>query len=556
MKSIRTLFAPFFIAMVAMPGFASSNWLTDFLNRPIDPKASLPKTEASSGLSQLLQTGTLPVSISDIVQMIVDNNLDIRTDRLAPRSSYLQSLVFYRALQPALRFSGTVSRNTTLSNSQLNGTIPVISQLRGIYDVNFSQLLPTGTSVGVDAAMTRTSSSSNLNTFNPSYIGALSYTVGQHLLRDRGRLVNTRQILQGQNSEKISEAQFEIQMTNLLVQAAKSYWDLVFAGEDLDVKQRSLELAKQTLEENKLKVDIGTLAPVDLLQTRTDIASRQELVVVSQYNVTAAEDQIKKMISADKDPAMFLIRIHAQESPLQPDAVDVPGLAEAITIALENRPEMRQAALTLKNNNIDVEFTKNQTLPTFDVTAGYTQNGTGGTQIIRNSLAGTANKVVPGGVGDAFGQIFGFNYSGYSAGFSVTIPLNNKAAKADYERALNDRRLSQSKLDATAQQIALDVRNALTQVEMNRARIDTGNATLELARQQLEAEQEKFDLGTSTLRFVLEEQRNVAQAESNELQNVVNFTKSVVDLDRAMGMSLRKNNIDLDRALGGSPTAR
>src|SRR5262249_5955323 len=163
-----------------------------------------------------------------------------------------------------------------------------------------------------------------------------------------------------------------------------------------------------------------------------------------------------------------------------------------------------------------------------DVTAGYTQNGTGGTQIIRNSLAGTANNVVPGGIGDAFGQIFGFNYNGYSAGFSVTIPLDNKAAKADYARALNDRRLSQSKLDATAQQIALDVRNALTQVAMNRARIDTAKATLDLAKQQLEAEQAKFELGTSTLRFVLEEQRNVAQAESNELQNDVNFTKSVV----------------------------
>jgi len=556
MKSIKAILVLLFIATLDLPAFASSNWLIDFLDHPFDTKVPPPKTEASSGLSQLLQTGTLPVSINDVVQMIIDNNLDVRSDRLAPRSSYLQSLVFYRALEPALRFSGTVSRNTTLSNSQLNGTIPVISQLRGIYDVNFSQLLPTGTSLGVDAAMARTSSSSNLNTFNPSYIGALSYTVGQHLLRDRGRLVNTRQILEGQNSEKISEAQFEIQMTNLLVQGQKSYWDLVFAGEDLDVKQRSLELAKRTLEENKQEVDIGTLAAVDLVQTRSDIASRQELVVVSQYNVTTAEDQIKKMISAENDPSMFLINLRAQESPLQPEAVEIPSLADAIRIALENRPEMRQAALTLKNNDIDVAYTKNQTLPAFDVTAGYTQNGTGGTQIIRNSLAGTANNVVPGGIGDAFGQIFGFNYNGYSMGFSVTIPLDNKAAKADYERAMNDRRLSQTKSDATAQQIALDVRNALTQVAMNRARIDTAKATLELAQQQLQAEQAKFELGTSTLRFVLEEQRNVAQAESNQLQNVVNFTKSVVDLDRAMGMTLRKNNIDLERTLRTSPTAR
>src|SRR5262245_41435901 len=153
MKSIKAILVLLLVTTLDLPAFASSNWLTDFLSHPFDRTVAPAKAEASSGLSQLLQTGTLPVSINDVVQMIIDNNLDIRSDRLAPRSSYLQSLVFYRALEPALRFSGTVSRNTTLSNSQLNGRIPVISKLRGIYDVNFSQLLPTGTSARLDAAM-------------------------------------------------------------------------------------------------------------------------------------------------------------------------------------------------------------------------------------------------------------------------------------------------------------------------------------------------------------------------------------------------------------------
>ena len=130
------------------------------------------------------------------------------------------------------------------------------------------------------------------------------------------------------------------------------------------------------------------------------------------------------------------------------------------------------------------------------------------------------------------------------------IPLSNKAQQADYDRALNEHRLSESKFNVTAQAIALEVRNALTQVEMNRARIETAQTTRELAEQRLEAEQTKFSLGTSTLRFVLEEQRNVAQAQTNELQNVVNFTKSLVDLDKAMGLSLKKNNIEIDKTLG------
>src|SRR5205823_15076353 len=136
-----------------------------------------------------------------------------------------------------------------------------------------------------------------------------------------GRLANTRQIIIGQNNEKISEIAFEIQLTSLLVQAQKSYWDLVFASQDLGVKQRSLDLAQRTLDENKMKVEIGTLAPIDVVQTEADVASRTEQVVVSTYNVTSAEDQIKKLTSSDKDPALFLIKLRAQESPIRPEAV-------------------------------------------------------------------------------------------------------------------------------------------------------------------------------------------------------------------------------------------
>jgi outer membrane protein TolC len=163
------------------------------------------------------------------------------------------------------------------------------------------------------------------------------------------------------------------------------------------------------------------------------------------------------------------------------------------------------------------------------------------------------NPPIAGGVFDSLGQLFGYGYTGFSGGFSVTIPLNNRAANADFDRANNEQRLSQSKMDVTAQQIALDVRNALMQVEMNRARIETAKATRELAQKKMEAEQEKFNLGTSTLRFVLEEQRNVAQAESSELQTEVNFTKSLVDLDKAMGLTIRKNNIEIEKTL--NPTA-
>jgi outer membrane protein TolC len=556
MKPTKIAMSIFLLMTLAVPAMAS-DWVEEFLRRYEPAKgATLVASNSTESLGQLIRTGEVPVTLSDVINLLIDNNLDIRSNRYGPRSTYWQSLVFYRALQPSVRFSFNRVQNTTLSTNQVNGTVPNVTQLRSIYTVGFSQALATGTSVTVDATLNRVESTSNFNLFNPSYTGQITYSIGQHLLRDRGRLPNMRQIRISQNNEKVSEIGFEIQLTSLLAQAQKSYWDLVFANQDLGVKQRSLELANRTLVENKMKVEIGTLAPIDVLQTEADVAVRKEQLVLSTFNVTSAEDQIKKMTSSDKDPSMFFVKLRAQDSPKRPEAVQIPTLEEAIRVALENRPEMRQALIEMENKDIDVQYMRNQRLPAFDVTASYNQNGAGGTKIERSGLAGSASRIIPGGVGNAFGQLFSYDFTGYSLGFSFVLPLSNKAADADLERSLNEQRLSKSKMDVMAQQIALEVRNSLTQVEMNRARIETAKISHELAEKKMEGERDKFNLGSSTLRFVLEEQRNVAQAESNELQAVVNFTKSLIDLDRAMGLTLSKNNIEIEKTLQTGMAAR
>ncbi|HEX4998824.1 MAG TPA: TolC family protein [Terriglobia bacterium] len=511
---------------------------------------------AETSSPQLLAGLEIPLTLNDVINLMIDRNLDINSNRLSPISSRLQSLVFYRFLQPSITVSGSVSRDSSASTTQLNGAT-ALSQLRHSFSLGYAQTLPTGTTFSATGTMNRTSSNSVLNTFNPSYSGRVTYSISQHLLRDRPRIVNMRQILQGQNNEKISEAQFELQLINLIVTAQKSYWDLVFSNEDLKVKQRSLGLAEQTLEENKAKVEIGTMAPIDVVQTRADVASRRELVVVSTGSMTQSEDQIKKLISSENDPEMFLVRLRALETPRRPDDVAIPALADAIKVALENRAELRQALLDEQNRDLDVQYTRNQKLPQLDITAAFNQNGTGGTQTRRGAVLGSGDvqEVIPGGLGDALNQLFGYHYTGYSLGFSLVIPLKNKAAEADYSRAINERKLADSRINATSQNIALEVRNAIISTETNRARIDTAQTARELAEEKLEAEKTKFDLGVSTLRFVLEEQRNVAQAQSNELQAVVNFTKSLVDLDKAMGLTLKKNNVEIDRALAAPAAA-
>jgi outer membrane protein TolC len=148
-----------------------------------------------------------------------------------------------------------------------------------------------------------------------------------------------------------------------------------------------------------------------------------------------------------------------------------------------------------------------------------------------------------------FRQLYSYNFPGYSAGFTLQIPLRNRAADADYGRAVNERELSQKRKDAAAQRIALEVRNAYTQLDLNRARVETARTARELSARRLEAEQTKYDLGSSVVRFVLEEQRNLAQAQTNEIQALVNYTKSLVVYDRAIGNTLARNNIQLETNL-------
>jgi outer membrane protein len=553
MKITKTLSSVVLILLLASPLTAQTEtgWTRDFLLNYQPPSVREKQAAPPMGetIAQVFQTGTVPISMQDVVGMLLDHNLDVRSNRFSPRSSALQTLVFYRALQPSLRFTGNFSSDTSASTNQTNGAT-VLTRRNQQFGINFSQQLPWGTSLAVDGTINRGSSNAITSTYNPSYQTAVRYTIGQHLLRDRGRFVNTRSIIVSQNNEKISQIQFETQITNLIVQAQKSYWDLVFAAEDLKVKQRSLDVAQQTLTENQQKVEIGTLAPIEVKQTQSEVANRRQQLIQSTGSLVINEDQIKKLISSETDPSLFLIKLATQDQPRKPTGITIPALTEAVKIAMENRPELRQAAIDLTNRDIDVEYLNNQKKPLFDVTASFTQNGTGGTRTIRDSqFGGAIVDIIPGGIFSSFGQLFSYNYRGWATGFTFTIPLNNKAAIADYDRAVNERQLSQSRLDTMKQQIALEVRNALTQVEQARATIETATIASELARDQMEAEQTKFNLGTSTLRFVLEEQRNVAQAESSELQSVVSFNKVLVDLDKAMGLTLQKNNVRVDRAL-------
>ena len=566
MKVSKIFFTPLVILAflcVAAPARAeiNSSFVRNFLNRYRPANVTFPASPAATPqeIAERVRSGQLPLTMNDLINLILQNNLDIGVNRLSPLSSQYLIEGMYRLFEPTLHLQATVNRNTTPSTSILAGAANP-STLGGAYTVGFSQLLATGTIVGIDASMNRNSSNNNFSTLNPSWQGSVRYSFTQHLGRDYGRVVNTHQIRVAQNNEKLSEIQFERQLIDLVAQAQRSYWDLVFSAEDIKVKQRSVDLAGKTLSDNRIQVQIGTLAPIDIVQAESEVANRRVQFVTSTFTEVQTQDQVKKLITSQGDPGTVLAKLMPMQGVRKPDASDVLPVEQAIKIALENRPEMKQIQLDLENKKIYYEHTKNQLLPTVDLIASYTQIGVAGTKATNtNTFFNATAPVNPdllGGLGTALGQVFSYNYTGYSAGISVQIPLRNRAAQGDSARAATEKRIAENRITAQAQQIALEVRNALTQVDMHKARIEAAQTARELAERRLEAEQKKFDLGASTIRFVLEEQRNVAQAQTDELQSLVNYTKALVDVDRATGMTLKKNNIEIEKTLNPGATAR
>ncbi len=559
---VVTLFVMLGLVTGALPARAeiNTNFVKDFLKRYQPSKVVLPAAsgaQSAQDVAPLIRSGQLPLTVGELINLVLQNNLDVGVNRLSPLSSLYLIDTLYRPFEPTLRLQATVNRNTVPATSQLIGA-QSLSTLGGAYSLGFSQSLETGTSIGVDFSMNRASSNSAFNTFNPSYTGLLRYSFIQHLMNGYGRAINNHLIRVAQNNQKMSESQFERQLIDLVAQAQRSYWDLVFAAEDIKVKQRSMDLAQKTLSDNQIQVQIGTLAPIDVVQAESEVATRRVQYVTSTFTEVQTQDQVKKLITSQGDPGLVLAKLMPADGVRKPDASDVMAVEPAIKVALENRPEIKQLQLDLENKKIDLDYTKNQLLPTVDVLASYTQNGVGGKETVRNGFGPTAPIIAQynGGLTDSFGQLFGYGYTGYSIGFSVQIPLRNRAAQGDNARAVTDERIAEQRISSQAQQIALEVRNALTAVEMNKARIEATSKARELAERRLEAEQKKFDLGASTIRFVLQEQTNVAQAQTDELQALVNYTKSIVDLDRSMGMTLKKNNIEIEKTLASGTTAR
>jgi outer membrane protein len=555
-KEIRCMALFLCLALGAIPASAQSDWVAQFLNRyrtpAIDPASRITPEVSDAPWRLMVRDGVLPLAVGDVIRLMLGSNLDVTVNRFSPLSSTYFIDTLFRPFEPTLNLGATIGRSTQPVASQLTAGAgaTAFQQLFHRYSIGYGQTLHTGTRVDVDFFINRNSSNNQFNTFNPAYSGNINYQVTQPLLRNYGRNINDTAIRIARNNQSVSEIDFEMQMIDLVTTAQNMYWDLVYQREDTKVRKQSLQLAEKTLSDNKRQVQIGTMAPIDVVQAEAAVAQREEQMVTVSYITDQTQDRVKRLMTNLSDPALVLAELNPIDPPRRPNSGDLMPLGDAIQYALESRPELRAIDMQLRNSDLQLQYNKNQMLPSLNVIASYSQTGVGGVQRVRSQLGSEqVESVIRGGLADAFGQLFGYNYTGYTVGFNLQIPLSNKAVQADYSKTLTDKQAIQARRSRQIQQIVLEVRNANSQADMNRARITAAERALELATMQLEAEQKKFQLGTSQLRFVLQEQQNVTLAQTSQVQALVNYARSLVEYDRAVGRTLRKNNIEIDGQL-------
>ena len=431
-------------------------------------------------------------------------------------------------------------------------TIPLAKSHTTTGDLTYSQGFSPGTAFQVTFNNQRQSTNGTQIAFNPFLSSTFRASVRQHLLQGFGRSLNLRFLRTARNNKKITEEGFRQQVISTVSQIENIYWDLVNAYEAYRVNERSLALAQKTLSDNQKQVEIGTLAPLDVVRAQSSVASAEQALIASRTNLQLQQLVMKNALTRSLPGNSVLVQAEVipTDTVQVPEQEDLPPVEQLIQTAFANRPDYKQQRITLQNNEINIKGVNNGLLPVIDLVAFYGASALSG---VPNPLA--ANPV-PASLGGGFTSAFGnlFNSSGPDKGvqINIQIPLGNRIAEATQVRAMLEYRQSQLSLKTVENTISIGIRNDVFTLQNNRASVVAAQKARDLAAQTLDAEQKKYNLGASTYLAVLQDERDLAQAESTLVTAMTNYAKARVQLDRDTAQTLDRYNIKIDEAVTGN----
>jgi outer membrane protein TolC len=409
---------------------------------------------------------------------------------------------------------------------------------------------------GLSAQLTYTSTRVGINStsysLNPFTSGDLDLILTQNLLQGFGRAVNGRNIRVQKNNVKVSALQFKLQLIATVSSALNLYWDLVSFDADVRARLREVGTAQQLLDDNKKLVQFGTAAPIEITRAESQLYASQQDLVTSQTNLLQQETILKNYLSRNgvADAGLTALHIVPLDKFQIPEKDEGRPLEDLIRQALAVRAEMEQAHLNLASNQMNLVGIKNSLKPTLQAFAEVTNNGLSGDLAGVGLLQGYNSPLV-GGYGNLLSQIFRRDYPNYSAGISLNIALRNRAAKADYATSLLELRQNELNLRKNINQIRVDVQNAIVGVQQARSRYEAATKSRVLQEQTLAGDQKRYALGATVAFQVVQDQRDLATAQSSEVQSMANYTHARIALDQALGTTLEVNEVSIDEALKG-----
>jgi len=505
----------------------------DFLR----PEIRSPKLAGPQHLRDHVVEGKLRLSLQDAIILTLENNSNVHVQETQVEDAKFSVLRSFRPFDPQLQTVFKGQRTTYPGFSQVQGA-GTFNDLNQSAQINYLQAFETGTNITVGLNSTKDSSNSGFYFLNPYYQSFLNLQVTQPLLRNAWRFPNQAPIIIARTNLQQSRLSFEAQVNTLMLQAITRYWAVVSAHNNLDVARKSQDAADATYQHDKRALELGALPPLDIYRSESEVASRRVQVIQAEYQIKEAEENLRLVIGANQDPYVEALDIETTESPdPQGDLLTVDA-ATALQQAIENRPEMLAWERAVQGDDTTIRLAHNQLLPDLQLQMFYQGSGVGG-----NFNAGPV--MTRGGLGTSLNQLFGFGYPGYGASLTLNLPIRNRAAQADLGTALVSRHRDLYSAQQAREEITMEVRNAVHQLEQAKLTLAAGREALDLAQKTLVAEQRKAQLGAENIFFVLDAQTRVANAEASLLQSEVDYQTAVAALHTATGRLLQDYHVQV-----------
>lgn len=480
------------------------------------------------------------LSVEEAVRQALEHNLGVQVARINPQVQDVTIAQLLAAWNPSLTSSVANAHNTTPSSSFLSGASGAsTTDQRLSSNVSLRQALKwNGASYSIGWDNSRATTNNVFSSFSPQVNSSLSLSFVQPLVRNFSIDNLRQQLATGRNSREIADYQLQSSILSTTRSVRNAYWELAYAVETLKVQQQSLDLARESLRNNRARVEIGTMAPIDIVEAEAEVAQREEAVIVADASIDRSEDTLRALIYDPSAQDFWSFRIEPSDRPpFQPVSVDVDG---AVRHALETRTDLQESKKTLESNDISLKYFRNQTLPEVNAQVDYGLTGIGGVQALRGAgfpgpVIGTTQRSYASVLGDVFAN----NFPKWTLTFNVNYPIGNTTQDTSLARARLQYTQSQTQLKNQQLQVTTQVRDAARSLTTNQKRVASTKASRELAERRLEAEQKKFAAGQSTSFFVFQAQRDLAQAQNNELRAILDYNKSVVDFETVQETPLR-----------------